>query len=207
MKKLCTAGNLPRGSLWTCLIDHCSGKNNTFSVFFHASDSLSRGCWETHQALFQGVRWDSWGHCDLVHRESCSMMERSLGVTKWVFKYLLSCSSMFCNEVSDSAQPVVSSRYVLQSVAWLPLCPSTRLTGLLGFLVPVLYSLGQSFWLYSPAYSTPRAIFVLFTWLWAVMFLWRDFLAFGTNNLHLQRQNQALVTTHCPSSLAPWFLN
>lgn len=81
-----------------------------------------------------------------------------------MFKSLLSCFSMFCNEVSDTAQHVVSSCYVPKSAAQLTLCPRGRLMALLGFPVLVLYSLGQGFGLYSPAYSTPRPVcFFLFT--------------------------------------------
>lgn len=82
-----------------------------------------------------------------------------------MFKSLLSCFSMFCNEVSDTAQHVVSSCYVPKSAAQLTLCPRGRLMALLGFPVLVLYSLGQGFGLYSPAYSTPRLVWFFFVYL------------------------------------------
>lgn len=173
MRKLCTAGNLPKGSLWTCLIDHCSGKKpHTLGFFFRVSDALSSVCWEIHQALCQDLLWDPWLHCDLVQRVSCSTIQRSLGVAKPVFKSHPSCFSTFYNEVSDSAPYVVSSCHVPQFAAQLTLSQlqANGPFGLPGFSLALLSCILH-----------PEGEFLGFTWLWAVGFLWHDFLAFDSS--------------------------
>lgn len=174
MRKICTAGNLPKGSLWTCLIDHCLRKNTSyFSFLFSGFRCPERSVLGDAPSALSGpalgpvtTLW-SWAPAVLQHANRGHLVSQN--------QYL----NLSCPVVPRSVM-----RYqILLRVLFLPAascglqhCPSCRWMGLLGFPGLVLPSLVMF-----TSILNPEGEFLGFTWLWAVIFLWHGFLAFDSS--------------------------